>query len=140
MPYRQALWRRQVLVQAADGTWLDLGITDDWSGGKKSSDPEVYHRGDGSTVNLGGDTMREDGTAKYLYDEAIHAIYRRLDEVVGSAAVRVLSSPTDDRRVAWANPYTMTGKLAALDQPESGGGKNAGAQIELTLNLDNDLS
>lgn len=140
MPYRQALWRRQVFVQALDGSWLDLGITDDWTGGKKSSDPEVYMKGDGTTVNLGGDTSREDGTAKYLYDEKIHAIFRKLDEAVGSGAVRVISTPTDDRRVAWANPYTMTGKLAGLDQPESGGGKNAGAQIELTLNLDDDLA
>lgn len=138
--YRQSQWRRQVFVQAADGHWIDVGISDKWTGGGKKSDPEMYHQGDGTTINLGGDTSRDDGTATYLYKEKIHSIYALLDQGVGSAAVRVDLTPLDDNRMPWqAGGFSMTGKLAGLTQPESGGGQNGGAEIELLLNLDDDL-
>lgn len=139
MPYRQSLWRTQITV-GASGREYNLGVADRWSGAGAGSDGSSYARANGD-VALGGRKSREEGTARYLYDERLHAMFKALDAGVGTFRAVVTRSPlADDGTPFIGGGFTMTGILTGVSQPDTDYSSNDGAEVELTFTLDAPLA
>lgn len=135
MPYRQSNWRTQVSV-GPTGREINLGLTDRFSGGNKTSDTTSYERASGS-VALGGRPSREDATATWLYDEAMHAIYKTIDAGVGVYKCVIIRTPeADDGTPYPGGALTFTGSVTGLSMPDTDYSSNDGAEVEITFNLD----
>jgi hypothetical protein len=135
MPYRQSQWRTDVVVGG-----FHLGLADKWDGGDKSADTTTYPRASGD-VALGGKATRADGTATYLYDEQLHAIFKALDSGVGSLNARITRTPTGDDGTPFpGGAFTLTGHLKAVPMPAGDYGSNDGATVDLQFALDTALA
>lgn len=131
MPYRQSLWRTDITVGG-----MHLGLADAWTGGEKTSDSNTYARATGR-INLGAEATRGDGTATYLYDERLHAIFKALDRGVGTLNAIITRTPLGDDGTPFAGGgYTLTGKLKEVPQPDGSYDSSDGATVELQFALD----
>lgn len=131
MPYRQSQWHTYINVGG-----FDLGRADKWSGGEKTSDNGTYPRADGDT-DLGGRASRGDGTATYLYDEKLHAVFKQLDSGVGSLRAVITRVPVGDDGTPFAGGgFTLRGKLKEVPMPDGDYSSNDGAEVELQFSLE----
>lgn len=135
MPYRQSQWRTDVTIGP-----YPLGLADKWAGGGSDSDTSTYPRASGD-VQLGGKKTREDGTATYLYDEAMHAVYKAIDRGAGNLGAVIVRTPLGDDGTPYAGgAFTLKGKVKGVSMPEGDYGSNDGAEVEITFTLDADLA
>lgn len=140
MAHRKSQLRRQIqLLNPQNSQWVDVGIADKFTGGDLKTEAETYPRGDGTKLKLGGDLERENATAVYLLDGRFAAILPIVERAAGlTGNIRVLTTKIgDDKRPdPTFRPYTLTGGLLGVSEPESGGGENGGAEVTLSLELD----
>ena len=133
MPYRQSLVRADVTVGPHH-----LGIADAWSGGAGGADTGTYRRA-GGEVALGGNKTRENGTARFLCDEAFWAVWPNLDTGRGSMPATVVITPMSDDGTPFASgSITLRGRLIDVPVPQGDFGSNEGNAIELGFQLDAD--
>lgn len=135
LPSRQSLWSTDI---TAGG--IHLGLADKWSGGASTVTAGEYWRATGKK-SLGGIADRDDGTANYLYDEAMHSVFRQLDVGNGGLDAVIVRTPLNDDGTPFVGGgFTMTGQLTGVAMPDGDYSSNDGAEAVLTFQLDGPLA
>jgi hypothetical protein len=131
VPYRQSLVKADVTIGPHH-----LGIADSWGGGSGGADTGTYRRASGE-VALGGNKTRENGTVRFLCDEAFWAVWPDLDRNRGEYPARVVLTPTGDDGTPFASgSITLVGRLVDVPTPQGDYSSNEANSIELGLQLD----
>lgn len=136
MPYRQSQWRTDITV----GGNIHLGLADKWAGGNADSDTGDYPRASGR-VPLGGQKTRDEGTATYLCDEQLYAVFKQIDEGAGDMPAVITRTPVGDDGTPFAGgALTLKGKVKGVSMPDGDYGSSDGAEVEISFYLEAQLA
>lgn len=92
-------------------------------------------------MQLGGKKTRDEGTATFLYDEAMHAVFKDIDRGSGSMPAVIVRTPLgDDKTPMVGSAITLKGIVKGVSMPDGDYGSNDGAEVEIVFTLDADLA
>lgn len=112
-----------------------LGTFDTCSGGEPSADVAKHRPGGmvGENSHAALPTYSDVTVGRELDRERDVELYRSLISRVGRALASVSKQPLDDNGAPWGKPFTYTGRLSGMSDPESDSNDGSVSMWQMTF-------
>lgn len=125
--------QQNLITVTVDGR--PLGTFDTFSGGEVSADVSKHRPGGmvGESSHAALPTYADVTVGRELDRERDVELYRSLLPRVGRALASISKQPLDDNGAPWGKPFTYTGRLSNMTDPESDSNDSAVSMWQMTF-------